>query len=121
MKQKRAEEIAQYGLIVAQCLFIIFILVGLALENETLMMIALLMLLYYPALVSAVVFWVIRDSFREWRKRRKRTKRLDKSLELKCPSCNKIFNRNELDVNPTATPICPKCEERLLPLDYSSK
>lgn len=114
MKEERVWELAQYGWLLAMSLFIIFTVSGLILDCEDLMILAVLILLYWPALLIVVVIWAISDEMKKWSKRRKITKRKEEGRILQCPICREVYNREELDISATATPICPKCKQELV-------
>ena len=116
MKQKRFDELAQNGFLISGFLFIILVLLGFLLDNEVILIIGGLMLFYIPALLVAYCIWVARDESRKWKKKRRKAKRQSKrkSKSLVCPTCEKVFNREELDLSPTAAPLCPDCEVKLI-------
>ena len=116
MNQKRFDELAQKGIFLSGSIFIILVLLGLLLNNEVIMIIGGLMLFYIPALLVAYCIWVGRDELRKWKKKRRKAKRQSKrkSKSLVCPTCEKVFNREELDLSPTAAPLCPDCEVKLI-------
>ncbi|MHA1615647.1 MAG: hypothetical protein ACTSYJ_12445 [Candidatus Thorarchaeota archaeon] len=119
MKQERFGELAGNGLLLSVILFLIFVLLGLWLENDIFLLIGVLMGFYLPALLVTFTIWVAHGELRNWKKKRRKAKRQSKrkSKSLMCPSCEKVFNREELDLSPTAVPFCPDCEETLVPYD----
>lgn len=115
MKRKTAEEIAQCTSSISIVLFVVFIILGLILGHEGFMLFAIVMFFYFPTLILIFHIYDNRDLVKKWIKRRKKVERQVDSKFLQCPSCEKIFNREELDLSPTATPLCPDCEEELVP------
>ncbi len=116
MKQERFDELAGKGLLLSVILLFIFVPLGLWLDNDIFMLIGVLMGFYLPALLVTYTIWVAHGELRNWKKKRRKAKRQSKrkSKSLVCPSCEKIYNREELDLSPTATPFCPDCEVKLI-------
>ena len=50
-------------------IFIILVPLGLFLDNEILILIGALMLLYLPCLAVVYVIWALRDDFKKWKKK----------------------------------------------------
>ena len=117
MKQERFDELAEKGLLLSLFFFFVFVLLGLWLDNDIFILIGVVLGFYLPALLVAYTIRGVHDEFRKWKKKRRKAKRQSKrkSKSLVCPSCEKVFNREELDLSPTAIPFCPDCEEELVP------
>ncbi|MHA1927916.1 MAG: hypothetical protein ACTSV2_04955, partial [Candidatus Thorarchaeota archaeon] len=90
---------------------------GLWLDNDFFMLIGALMGFYLPALLVTFTIWAMHGELRNWKKKRRKAKRQSKrkSKSLVYPTYEKVCNREELDLSPTATPLCPDCEEELVP------
>ena len=116
MKRKTAEAIAQYSSGLSIILFVIFIILGFILHNEGFIMFAIVMLFYFPTLLVIFLIYEYRDSVKKWMKRKKKVEPQVSSGLLQCPTCEKVYNREELDQPSNAAPICPDCEERLVPM-----
>ncbi|MGY5858654.1 MAG: hypothetical protein RTU63_04740 [Candidatus Thorarchaeota archaeon] len=117
MKEKRFDELLQMGYAVCGLLFIIFAIPGWLLDIELLLGISMIFLLYIPFMVCAItVFQVRKDRKREKRKR-DREKRLRESKLLHCRSCDRTYNREDLDISPSEIPRCPICNKKLKPAD----
>lgn len=117
MKQERFGELAGNGLLLSVILLFIFVSLGLWLDNDIFMLIGVLMGFYLPALLVTYTIWVAHGELRNWKKKRRKAKRLKELREAKvlvCQSCDKVYNREELDLSPTATPFCPDCEVKLV-------
>ena len=116
MNQKRFDELAGKGLFLSMSLFIIFVPLGLWLENDVLMLIGVLAMFYLPALLVTYTIWVAHGELGKWKKKRRKAKRLKKLREAKvlvCRSCDKVYNRDELDLAPSGPPRCPVCNKLL--------
>ena len=115
MKRKTAEAIAQYSSGLSFILFVIFIILGFILQNEGFILFAIVMFFYFPTVLVIFQIYDNRDSVKKWMKRRKKIERQVESGLLQCPTCGKVYKREELDLSPTATPFCPDCEVKLFP------
>lgn len=115
MKQERFDELAQNGWILSGSFVIVFALIGLWLDNEGFLILSVIMLCYLPALVVAYCIRGIGDSLKRQKRKRRKASRQKKRKSLQCPSCNKVYTREELDISPTTTPVCPDCEKLLVP------
>ncbi len=115
MKRKTAEAIAQYSSSLAIVLFVVFIILGFVLNHEGFILFAIVMFFYFPTLILIFHIYDNRDLVKKWMKRRKKVERQVETVLLQCPNCEKVYNREELDLSPTATPLCPDCEEELVP------
>jgi hypothetical protein len=116
MNQKRFDELAGNGLLLSVILFFIFFLLGLWLNNDILVLIGVLMGFYLPALLVTYTIWVAHGELGKWKKKRRKAKRLKKLREAKvlvCQSCDKVYNRDELDLAPSGPPRCPACDKLL--------
>jgi len=116
MKQERFDELAGKGLLLSVILLFIFVPLGLWLENDVFMLIGVLMGFYLPALLVTFTIWVAHGELRNWKKKRRKAKRLKKLREAKvlvCRSCDKVYNRDELDLAPSGPPRCPDCDKLL--------
>ena len=117
MKQERFDELVQNGFLICMSLFIVFALLGWFLENEILVWIAVIFLLYIPAMVCAYCIQATNDSYKERKKKRRKAKRLEECTSLRCKSCDMIYTKEELDVAPTSVFRCPQCKKKLVPYD----
>jgi hypothetical protein len=117
MKEKKLDEIIQLGYLISMSLAIIFALAGLWLDNEMLIWLTIVMLLYIPAMVCVYCIQGTNDSYRSWKKKREKAKRLVESKVLRCRKCDRIYKREELDIPNTAVPRCPECNKKLVPAD----
>ncbi len=115
MKRKTAEAIAQYSSSLSFILFIIFIILGFILHDEGFTLFAIVMFFYFPTVLVIFRIYDNRDSVKKWMIRRKKIERQVESGLLQCPTCGKVYKREELDLSPTATPFCPDCEVKLVP------
>ena len=116
MEQERFDELAGKGLFLSVSFFIIIFPLGLWLENDVIMLIGVLMMFYLPALLVAYTIWAAHGELRNWKKKRRKAKRLKKLREAKvlvCRSCDKVYNRDELDLAPSGPPRCPACDKLL--------
>ena len=117
MKEERFDELMQYGYILCMSLFIVFALAGWFLDNELLIWISVIFLLYIPFMVCAITIWSIRKTRKREKKKRERERRLRECELLRCRSCDRIYKREELDISTTAVPRCPDCGKKLIPED----
>lgn len=116
MKQERFDELAEKGLLLSLIFFFIFVLLGLWLDNDIFILIGVLMGFYLPAMLVAYTIWGVHGELRNWKKKRREAKRLKELREAKvlvCRSCDKVYNRNELDLAPSGPPRCPDCNKLL--------
>ena len=97
------------------CLYAISVLVGLVTGNEIFFQIEVVVLFYISALLIIALICTIPSSAKKWKKKRKHVIRQRDTGLLQCPNCEKVYNREELDLSPTATPLCPDCEETFVP------
>jgi len=117
MKQERFDEIVQNGYLIFMSLFIIFVFLGLIFDNEGLIWISIIFLLYIPAVVCAYCIQGTNDSYKTWIKKRRKEKRLADCSSLRCRTCDIIYRKEELDISPTSVPRCPQCSKKLVPYD----
>ena len=116
MKQERFDELAGNGFLLSVILLLIFFPLGLWLDNDIFMLIGVLMGFYIPALLVTYTIWVVHGELRNWKKKRRKAKRLKELREAKvlvCRSCDKVYNRDELDLAPSGPPRCPACDKLL--------
>ena len=117
MKQERFDELVQNGYLICMSLFIFFALLGWILDNEILIWVAVFFLLYIPAMVCIYCVQGTNDSYKDWKKKRKKEKRLAECTSLRCRHCDKIYRKEELDVSPTSILRCPQCNKKLVPYE----
>jgi len=82
MKQKRFDELVQNGYIIFMSLFVITIFLGLILDNEGVVWLSVIFLLYIPGMICAYCIQGANDSYKGWKKKRMKAKRL-----AECTSC----------------------------------
>jgi len=115
-KWKKREERTEKGMIISTVIFLILFPLGLFLDNDILMIIGVLFVFYLPGIVVVYVIWAVSDEFEKWKKKRRRAKRYAeiRSAEVVvCKACDKIYNRDELDLSPSEEPRCPICNKLL--------
>ncbi|TFG28464.1 hypothetical protein EU528_11155 [Candidatus Thorarchaeota archaeon] len=117
MKQKRFDELVQNGYIAFMSLFIVFVLLALMLDNEILMWLSVIMLLYIPAVVCAYCIQGANESLIGWKKKRNYAKRLAECTSFRCKTCERIYKKEELDISATSVLTCPQCNQKLVPAD----
>ncbi len=98
-------------------LFIVFAIAGWLLDNEILLWISIIFLLYIPAMVCAYCIQGTNDSYKSWKRKRKKAKHLAESKLLRCRACDIVYKREELDISQTEVPRCPQCNKKLVPAD----
>jgi len=116
MKQERFDELAEKGLFLSIILLFIFVPLGLWLGNDVFILIGVLMGFYLPAMLVAYTIYAAHGEIGNWKKKRRKSKRLKELREAKvliCQSCDKVYNRNELDLAPSGPPRCPACDKIL--------
>ena len=116
MNQKRFGELAGNGLFLSMILLLIFVPLGLWFDNDVFMLIGVTMGFYLPALLVTFTIWAMHGEFGNWKKKRRKAKRLKELREAKvlvCRSCDKVYNRDELDLAPSGPPRCPDCNKIL--------
>ncbi len=97
------------------CLYAISVIVGLVTGNEIFFQIEVVVLFYISALLIIALICAIPSSAKKWKKKRRKIELQRDSELLQCPKCENVYNREELDLFLTTTPLCPDCEERLVP------
>lgn len=96
-------------------LYAILVLVGLVTDNEIFFQIEVVVSIYILVLLIIALIYTIHSPVKKWMKRRKQAIRTIETGILQCPNCEKVYNREELNLSPTTTPFCPDCEEKLVP------
>ncbi|MHA1135835.1 MAG: hypothetical protein ACTSSE_05045 [Candidatus Thorarchaeota archaeon] len=86
MKEERFDELAQYGYIISMSLFIVFALAGWFLDNELLIWISVIPLLYLPVTVCAITIRETNKSRKRKKKKREKERYLRESKLLRCRS-----------------------------------
>jgi hypothetical protein len=117
MKEKKLDDMLQLGYLISMILAIIFALAGLWLDNEFLIWLTLVMLLYIPAMVCVYCIQASNDSYKKWKKKRRKEKRLAECTSFRCKTCNQRYRKEELDISATSVPRCPQCNKKLIPID----
>jgi hypothetical protein len=116
VKQERFDELAGKGLFLSIILLLIFVPLGLWFDNDVFLLIGVTMGFYLPALLVTFTIWAAHGELGIWKKKRRKAKRLKKLREAKvlvCRSCDKVYNRDELDLAPSGYPRCPDCDKIL--------
>jgi hypothetical protein len=117
VKEKRFDELIQNGYALSMILFIIFAVAGTLLNYELLIWISMIFFLYIPFMVCAVTAFHVRKDRKRKKRKRNRERRLRECELLRCRSCDRVYNKDELDISSTAVPTCPDCGKKLIPED----
>ena len=117
VKEERFDELTQYGYILFMSLFILFALAGWFMDNELLIWMSVIFLLYIPFIVCAITIRSIGKTRKREKRKREKARRLRESKLLRCRSCDRIYKREELDISTTTVPRCPDCGKKLTPED----
>ena len=117
VKDERFDELMQIGYAVFGLIFVIFAILGWLLDIELLIWISVIFLLYIPFMICAVVIRYGNKERKLEKRKKERERRLMESKLLRCRSCDKIYERAELDIALTTIPRCPVCDKKLKPAD----
>ncbi len=115
MKRNKVQGIFTVLWILLICLYAISVIVGLVTGNEIFFQIEVIVLFYITTWLIIILVYAIHRLVKKWKEIRKQVLHQRETELLQCPNCEKVYNREELDLSPATTPFCPECEEELVP------
>lgn len=135
MPSERTGKIFGAAFIASQLLMMLFMFLSFTTDNETYMILAVLMLLVYPLLLCISLVTCIGNVVNKWWKQRTKypsrqpeqsvlhdysepeAVELENSESLMCPSCEKMYTSFDLFHKSSGVPMCPNCEVKLISSD----
>ena len=116
-RKDRFDELAQNGYILFMSLFIVIALTGGLLNNEGLLTLSVIPLLYLPVMVCVITIRETNKSRKRKKKKKEKERHLRESELLRCRSCDRMYKKEELDISSASLPRCLVCNDKLIPAD----